>query len=338
MDECPDCEDDTTWYYKKAKKTCETWVAEDPEKRCRDDKYYGATKDADEVSPFEACKATCENCDADSGDCDCDCSDEEEVIEELQHEVEDLEDENEKLQDEVYELVDYAQDLVDEVDELESHVEELERTLDEVVEAYDAYIAQLEEQVNYIAFAGCGSYDYSYYGSYEDYYSHDYDFYYDHVDEWNDYYSHDYEEYDDDDMEDEWEYYPECDKCDWETFDCSLGDEESGFGASDEGAYLCGDCDEDGECFCECIEGEYEEDDEEMLDGFCYEYDCYEACMQLDGDGEFKKCSEKDEDTCWEKGYFYCGMEYEEWDDEEWEEEEWDDEEWKEWDDEEWEK
>ena len=239
MDECPDCEDDTTWYYKKAKKTCETWVAEDPEKRCRDDKYYGTTKDAEEVSPFEACKATCENCDADSGDCDCDCSDEEEEIEELEeeieelyHEVEDLLDENARLEGEVEELEDYAQDLVDAVDDLESQVQELERAL---------------EQVNYIAYADCG-YSYSY-GSYVDfYYGEDYGD--------NEIYEYGYLPYDYDD-EDYYIYkFPE----------------------------------------------EY--------DYMCDVYDCHEACMQLDGDGEFKKCSKKDYGTCWEKGDYYCGAEF----------------------------
>ena len=52
-DACDPCTDSTTWYYKKAKKTCE-WVAEDPEANC-------GKKDEFKVKAEDACPATCDD-------------------------------------------------------------------------------------------------------------------------------------------------------------------------------------------------------------------------------------------------------------------------------------
>ena len=50
---------------------------------------------------------------------------------------------------------------------------------------------------------------------------------------------------------------PDCDVCNMDTLECSLDSMTSGFNAPGEGAGpLCGDCDEDGTCFCSC-EHEY---------------------------------------------------------------------------------
>ena len=53
--ECEPCVDSTSCFYKKAKRTCADYVAENPEDRC-------SKKDASKVKARDACPRTCGEC------------------------------------------------------------------------------------------------------------------------------------------------------------------------------------------------------------------------------------------------------------------------------------
>ena len=52
-----ECSDSASWYYKKSKKTCATFVSKKPKKNCK-------RKGVDDVRGRDACPETCGGCDA----------------------------------------------------------------------------------------------------------------------------------------------------------------------------------------------------------------------------------------------------------------------------------
>jgi len=103
---------------------------------------------------------------------------------------------------------------------------------------------------------------------------------------------------------------PDCDVCNLETYECSLDSMTSGFNPPGQGAGpLCGDCDEDGDCFCSC-ENQFERDPHcaELEAKYPECDDDYEGDMSCDPSQEdidyyMAHCDEEANDclsSCWE--------------------------------------